>query len=256
MRSLTTPGIGIALRFEGGNLHGHRNKHLSYGKRYSVQAASSASAAISQENNGDDPFRTFLETKDFTSAVLEKTPSQIEAKYMVDGKLYTLREKEMRKTSFWQTIIKSLNNVRKSVIKTDEAPKEDLSRASVDREEQPVQRQRSVYLSDLLREYKGELYVPEEAFKEPVSDLDLFRRSMHTLPIMTFNEFLNAVKAGQVTLLTSRAVLGLSKYDYLDFIVNLKNVSGEEPLHRTKWWEQFYVSFSSLCFSYCFYRSN
>ena len=230
---LTTSRIGISLRLDKVNLG---RRPLSFRNRPRIQARSSASPSISQNNTEDDPFQTFLEAKDFTSAVLEKIPSQIEAKYVIDGKLYTLREKEMLKTSFWKKVMESLNLRVRSIIKKDEGTtKEDLSRANIDQEEQSVQPHKSVYLSDLLREYKGELYVPEEAFKEPASDLDSFQRNMQTLPIMKFNDFLKAAKAGQVTLLTSRAVMGPRKYAYLDFIVNLKNVAGEEPLHRTKW---------------------
>lgn len=250
-------GIGLSLNCSRLCNHLHAHTFSNNGHKQSllfslVQARHSTGASVSENNassrkgslSEEESLRMFLEGEqngvDFTTQVLKSIPSQVEPKYLVGGKLYTLREKELLKVSFWKKIASALKLQNPTgIIKNQKQTSHEQSCEAPDqgeyKQDQSLNSNKSVYLSDLLREYKGELYVPEEAFKEPTPDLDSFQRNILTLPIMTFEHFLKAVKANQVTLLTSRGILGSRKYVYHDFIVSLKDIPGEESLHRTKW---------------------
>jgi hypothetical protein len=98
------------------------------------------------------------------------------------------------------------------------------------------ERDKQVYLSDLLREYRGNLYVPEEAFSGHVSELEEFNRLLDVLPEMTFESFLKAMNAQQVEMLTSRGHASpRGEFVYYDFIVDLKSIPGEQHLQRRHW---------------------
>lgn len=228
----------------------YRHRRLSHYLK--VQARQSTDASIPETDaksrkyslSDEDPLRMFLKEDeigvDFATQVLRSTPSQVEPKYLIDGKLYTLREKELLRVSPWKKIASALKLQEFGTLVKN---REEISRKQL--HETPDQREinqdlsinsnKSVYLSDLLREYKGELYVPEEAFTGSTSDLDAFQREIDALPLMTREDFVRAVRANQVNLLTSKGDLGPGKFVYRDFIVSLKDVPGEEGLHQTKW---------------------
>ncbi|KAI5063106.1 hypothetical protein GOP47_0021653 [Adiantum capillus-veneris] len=176
---------------------------------------------------------------DFATQVLKSIPSQVESRYLIDGQLYTLREREMLRVSPWKRLVSALKleNFGRVMKSKTEAPQQELIKPAQEGTDEDLvsQAKKSVYLSDLLREYKGELYVPEEAFVRSTSDLDDFQREIEVLPIMKGEDFVRAVKANQVNLVTSKAALGPGKFVYRDFIVNLNPIPGEGELHHTKW---------------------
>lgn len=169
------------------------------------------------ENVGDD----------FVTRVLKENPSQVEPKYLVGNKFYTLKEKEdLRKCSdsgFFE-ILKRFN-LKASSKKKDDAV----------RDESGVKTE-SVYLNDILREYKGKLYVPEQVFGANLSEEEEFDRNLEALPRMSFEDFQKAMRSHKVKLLTSKEVARLSNgYGHMDFIVDLQEIPGDKSLHRTKW---------------------
>lgn len=213
-----------------------------------AEHSSGASKVLEDKNPlsvEDNTFRVLLEEgppgMDFASKVLRNNPSQVEPRYLIGDRLYSLREKQLLKAPFWKKIATALQyntgllrnkkSHRQSIEIRDQD--ENLSTsAGKGQLEEPI---KSVYLHDLLREYKGELYVPEEAFKDHASELDDFNKTIDTLPTMTLEDFLKAVKSNQVELLTSRGILASSKYSYQDFIVNLRPIPGDQRLHTTQW---------------------
>ncbi|MCO5611198.1 hypothetical protein L7F22_065448 [Adiantum nelumboides] len=222
--------------------YGQRRLALRVKARQSVEA--SVSETDSTVNEGglseEESFKLLMkEGSDFATEVLKSTPSQVEPRYLIDGKLYTSREKEMLRESPVRSFVSALKleNVVTFAKSNKEAPQQEFTKPSqeVAEEDHSSQSKKLVYLSDLLREYKGELYVPEEAFVRSSSDLDTFQREIEVLPIMKGDDFLMAVKANQVNLVTSKAALGPGKFVYRDFIVSLNHIPGEEELHQTKW---------------------
>lgn len=93
-----------------------------------------------------------------------------------------------------------------------------------------------VYLKDILREFRGKLYVPEEVFKKNLSEEEEFDRNLTELPAMRFEDFQKQLKAGKIKLLTSRSEVG-SPPDtgYRDFVVDLKEIPGDKSIQKTKW---------------------
>lgn len=94
----------------------------------------------------------------------------------------------------------------------------------------------AVYLKDILREYRGKLYVPEQIFGTKLSEEEEFDKNLEALPRMSFEEFQKAMKSDKVKLLTSQEDNGVSYVNgYRDLIVELKEIPGDKRLHRTKW---------------------
>lgn len=225
-----------------------------YGHRWSslrVQARQSTETSMPETDSTvrkgglseEESFRLLMKEDegglDFATQVLKSIPCQVESKYLVDGELLTLREKELRRVSPWKRFISSLKRhslerlANSSAEVPQKEPGEPVQEAT--KEEQSSHTKKTVYLSDLLREYKGELYVPEEVFVRSTSDLDAFERELEVLPIMKGEDFLRAVKANQVNMVTSKGALGPGKFVYRDFVVILNPVPGEEELHQTRW---------------------
>lgn len=93
-----------------------------------------------------------------------------------------------------------------------------------------------VHLNDILREFKGKLYVPEEVFKENLSEEEEFERNLKELPLMSFEDFQKHLKAGKVKLLTSKSTAGSPlEIGYRDFIVDLEEIPGDKSIQKTKW---------------------
>lgn len=254
----TIPGIGLrhcshGLQVYGKNACRHlRHSFQTHAKLSSPEVSKGETYVSSKEQSlsETDYYNVFLEDghggKDFVSQVIKDNPSQVEPKYLIGNRMYTLREKELLKAPFWKKAAAALGLQKKieavsdkeeisPVLLTGNTEQEEKVDSSDKKIQLPREQVKSVYLSDLLREYKGELYVPEEAFKDHSSDLDLFNMSVNSLPIMSFEDFLRAVKTHQVDLLTSRGVLASSKYCYRDFVVSLKRIPGDQSLHKTKW---------------------
>ncbi|CAN0840939.1 Probable inactive ATP-dependent zinc metalloprotease FTSHI 1, chloroplastic [Linum grandiflorum] len=183
---------------------------------------SSASSSNSQ------PGRT-AGKDDFMTRVLKENPSQIEPRYLIDGELYTSREREdlsKRKDQKNSGVLELLARVLsfKEEKSTDEQTNEDQNG------------EKDVYLNDILREYKGKLYVPEQVFGAELTEEEEFSRNVEELPKMSLDEFRTAMQTDKVKLLTSREGTVLSRGNvYKDFVVDLKEIPGVKRLHRTKW---------------------
>ncbi|XP_076904005.1 putative inactive ATP-dependent zinc metalloprotease FTSHI 1, chloroplastic [Bidens hawaiensis] len=140
------------------------------------------------------------------------TDCQIEPRYKIGDHLYTLKEKEnLGKTSY--DGIKKLNNNNRSGNEVDYS--------------------KDVHLNDILRKFKGKLYVPEQIFVEELSEENEFDREFELLPRMSFDDLQKAIKSDKIKFLTfkddDRVANGRK-----DFIVELKEILGDKNLQRTK----------------------
>ncbi|CAN1138743.1 Probable inactive ATP-dependent zinc metalloprotease FTSHI 1, chloroplastic [Linum perenne] len=184
--------------------------------------------ANSSSTSGSQP-RGTTNKDDFMKKVLKENPSQIEQKYLIDGNLYTSREREnliKRKDEKNSGVVELLGKVFSSKPQepTTEGTNEDQNG------------EKDVYLNDILREYKGKLYVPEQVFGAELSEAEEFSRNVEELPKMSLDEFRKAMHTGKVKLLTSREGSVFSDFNvYKDFVVDLKEIPGVKRLHRTKW---------------------
>ncbi|RDX92039.1 putative inactive ATP-dependent zinc metalloprotease FTSHI 1, chloroplastic, partial [Mucuna pruriens] len=160
---------------------------------------------------------------DFVSRVLKENPSQVQPKYLINDKFYTLKEKDnLGKTSNAGIfdVLKRLNPMKPQ---------------SKSENENVVSREGdSVYLKDLLKEYRGKLYVPEQIFGTELSEEEEFDRNLNELPRMGIEEFRKAASKDKVKLITSKGGGGV----YRDFIVELKEIPGDKSLHTTKWYKR------------------
>lgn len=173
--------------------------------------------------------------EDYVSRLLRERPSQVEPKYLIGDELYTLREKQRLETPLWKRAVETVQNrFAKVGSETPSQPEDEIPVPS--KKSDANERQKQVFLSDLLREYRGNLYVPEEAFSGHVSELEEFNRLLDVLPEMTFESFLKAMNAQQVEMLTSRGHASpRGEFVYYDFIVDLKSIPGEQHLQRRHW---------------------
>ncbi|KAL5989369.1 hypothetical protein ACLOJK_010259 [Asimina triloba] len=164
---------------------------------------------------------------DFISRVLRENPSQVEPRHLVGNRFYTLREMENFNKASDGGIVQLVKNLyeRWGIKLNGDAVgvrKGELFRP--------------VYLKEMLREFRGKLYVPEEVFREDLSEEEEFDRNLRELPKMSYEDFQKAVRSDKVKLLTSKSLSALeSEYAYHDFIVDLKEIPGDKQSHRTKW---------------------
>lgn len=165
---------------------------------------------------------------DFVTRVLKENPSQVEPKYRIGKKFYTLKEKEdlskISKLNFIELLSKRLNLKPKSKKESEEG-----------RNETGVG-DKAVYLKDILREHRGKLYVPEQIFGTTFSEEEMFDRDLELLPRMSFENFQKALRSDKVKSLTSKENTSVPYGNrYRNFIVELKEIPGVKRLHRTKW---------------------
>jgi len=153
---------------------------------------------------------------DFVSRVLKENPSQMQPKYLIGDKLYTLKEKE----SLGKVSRLGIFDVLKRLNPTKPQSK---SESDVSGEGN------SVYLKDLLKEYRGKLYVPEQIFGSELSEEEEFNRAVNELPRMSVEEFSKSLSKDKVRLITSKGGANT------DFVVDLKEIPGDKSLHTTKW---------------------
>ncbi|KAL5538136.1 hypothetical protein UlMin_044214 [Ulmus minor] len=168
--------------------------------------------------------------EDFVSRVLKENPSQLEPRYLIGDKLYTLKEKEnLSKNSdegIFQLLVKRLSSIGKSKKAGD----------LVEGGNESEVKNEAVYLKDILREYRGKLYVPEQVFGTKLSEEDEFEKSLEALPKLSLEDFQKYMKTDKVKLLTWKEVSGGSYGNVCrDFIVDLKEIPGDKSLQRTKW---------------------
>lgn len=162
--------------------------------------------------------------EDFITRVLRENPSQVEPKYLVDDRFVTLREKQ----SASKDEIFRLSKLVKRLFAGGEGTRGgDVKRGDSSN---------PVYLKDLLREFKGNLYVPEEVFRESLSEEEQFEKDLKELPVMSYEDFQKHLKADKIKLLTSRSAAGVSpQIGYRDFIVELKDIISNKTLQKTRW---------------------
>lgn len=164
--------------------------------------------------------------EDFVTRVLKENPSQIEQRYLIGDKFYTLKEKEnLSKDSDnggFDYLVKRLNSRLNEKKVRDDSQKKNEG---------------DVYLKDILREYRGKLYVPEQVFGTELSEEAEFERDLQALPKMSFEDFQKAMKSDKVKMLTWKEVTSvMSNGDgYRDFIVELKEIPGDKSLQRRRW---------------------
>ncbi|CAH2078121.1 unnamed protein product [Thlaspi arvense] len=166
---------------------------------------------------------------DFVTRVLKENPSQVEPRYRVGDKLYNLKEREdLSKGANANGAFEFIRSKLDSKTKTEKESSESRNSSGTGNE--------SVYLSDILREYKGKLYVPEQVFGPELSEEEDFEKYVKALPKMSLEDFRKAMKNDKVKLLTSKEASGAPyTIRYRDFIVDLKEIPGVKSLQRTKW---------------------
>ncbi|XP_059645162.1 probable inactive ATP-dependent zinc metalloprotease FTSHI 1, chloroplastic [Cornus florida] len=201
-----TPRIGIGCRFL------HRPLAI-------LRKSDSRASAVS--NNG-----TNSTEEDFISRVLKQNPSQVEPKYLIGDKLYTLKEKQDLETSSDFGVFEFLKrlNLRKKKEQSDEVGDENRVKSD------------AVYLKDILREHRGKLYVPEQIFGANLSEEEEFDRDLEALPKMSLEYFRKAMRNDKIKLLMLKEETGVPySYGFKDYIVELKDIPGDKKLQRTKW---------------------
>ncbi|XP_061350930.1 probable inactive ATP-dependent zinc metalloprotease FTSHI 1, chloroplastic [Gastrolobium bilobum] len=160
---------------------------------------------------------------DFVSRVLKENPSQVQPKYLVGDKFYNLKEKE--------NLGKKVNVGIFDVLK-----RLSLKKPQRKSENEVLEERDSVHLNDLLKEYKGKLYVPEHIFSTELSEEEEFDKNLHSLPRMSIEEFRKALSKDKIKMITSKEGGGLFYGSgYRDFVVELKEIPGDKSLHTTKW---------------------
>lgn len=183
-----------------------RTKRLHFTKSFFRKSGSG------QSNDGSN-----LTQDDFVTRVLKENPCQVEPRYKIGDKLYTLKEKEnLGKKSF-----------------DGNGPFEILKRLSNNRSRDSVDYSNDVYLNDILRKFKGKLYVPEQIFVDELSEEAEFNKEFEVLPRMTFEDLQKCIKTDMIKFVTFKEDDGVSYGK--DFIVELKEIPGDKNLQRTKW---------------------
>ncbi|KAI3505303.1 hypothetical protein L1887_27362 [Cichorium endivia] len=159
-----------------------------------------------------------LPQDDFVTRVLKENPSQVETKYKIGDKLYTLKEKENLGKYSASEILKRLN----------------LKAVDNNKNEDGVNYSQDVYLNDILRKSKGKLYVPEQIFAEELSEEAEFDREFALLPRMNIEDLQKYLKTDMIKFLTIKDE-GDVTYGHKKFILELKEIPGDKYLQRTKW---------------------
>ncbi|KAJ4956111.1 hypothetical protein NE237_012894 [Protea cynaroides] len=208
-----------------------KSKQLNFNRSIGRRRLISISHASFGESDSQQPADSNSGSKatadDFVSRVLKENPPQLEPRFLVGNRFYTLKEKENLTKSRDVGILETAN---RWITRLRSKKKGDEVSAQRDESSGPV------YLKDMLREHKGKLYVPEEVFKADLSEEEEFDRNLKELPKMSFEDFQKAFNSNKVKLLTLKEVTGIPFANvYRDFIVDLKEIPGEKALHRTKW---------------------
>ncbi|CAD5183813.1 unnamed protein product [Musa acuminata subsp. malaccensis] len=165
---------------------------------------------------------------DFITRVLKENPSQVEPKFLVGDRFVTLREKQRSGKDLNFGVIQLL----KRLFGRSGTRKEGVEGGG----RKEGEAAEPVYLKDLLREFKGKLYVPEEVFRENLSEEEEFEKNVQELPLMSFEDFQKHLKADKIKLLTSKSTFDYSsEIYYRDFLVDLKEIPGDRNIQKTKW---------------------
>ncbi|CAA3008680.1 probable inactive ATP-dependent zinc metalloprotease FTSHI 1, chloroplastic [Olea europaea subsp. europaea] len=170
---------------------------------------------------------SFVESDDFVNRVLRTNPSRVEPKYLTGNRLYTQKEKDdLRKNGFGNRFFNTLRWLNSKVLMSENDKESDQGNLMKSEEE--------VYLPDILREYKGKLYVPKQVFGASLSEEKEFDKNMEELPKLRYNDFRKYLKSDQVKLLSFKEDSGIS-YGYRDFVVDLKETPGGKSFRNAKW---------------------
>ncbi|XP_029120493.1 probable inactive ATP-dependent zinc metalloprotease FTSHI 1, chloroplastic isoform X2 [Elaeis guineensis] len=165
---------------------------------------------------------------DFITRVLKENPSQVEPKFLVGDRFLTLREKQRSGEAPEFRVFQLLKRLLGESGVKKEGDEGGGGRGG--------EASSPVYLKDILREFRGKLYVPEEVFKGNLSEEEEFERNLKELPAMTFEDFQKHLMAGKIKLLTSRSDVGSPPdIGYRDFVVDLKEMPGDKSIQKTKW---------------------
>ncbi|CAI9772646.1 unnamed protein product [Fraxinus pennsylvanica] len=165
---------------------------------------------------------------DFVNRVLRANPSRVEPKYLTGNRLYTQKEKDdLTKNGFGYRFFKTLRRLNSKVL-VSENDKESGEEGNL------VKSEGEVYLPDILREYKGKLYVPKQIFSSSLSEEEEFGKNVEELPKLSYNGFQKYLESDQVKLLSFKEDSGIS-YGYRYFVVDLKEIPGGKSFHKTKW---------------------
>ncbi|KAH9304112.1 hypothetical protein KI387_008516, partial [Taxus chinensis] len=194
------------------------------------------SSSLSSIGNSDK--RSNDKSEDYISRLLRETPSLAEPKFLIGGKLYTQTEREENNLFSGKRFSKAINELFSKLSPNDakEMQQTEDKQGGSTADNSKEAPSRPVYLQDLLRQYKGQLYVPEEAFDIQTSEIDEFNKSLKTLPEMRFEDFIKWMRANQIEMLTSRAYKSYwGDYKYVDFIVDLKDIPGVVSAETKKW---------------------
>lgn len=194
--------------------HFYRTPYAIFGKTNANPKASENLDGVNEEK------------EDFVTRVLKENPSQVEPRFLIGNKLYTLKEKEnLSKNSLDYGVLGLLKILNfKSLF-----PKTSYDGQLTKSEEE-------VYLKDILREYKGKLYVPEQIFGANLSEEEEFEKNVEELPKLNIEDFRKYMKSDKIRILTFKenaaAAYGVG---YRDFVVELTEIPGEKNLQRTRW---------------------
>ncbi|XP_024522811.1 probable inactive ATP-dependent zinc metalloprotease FTSHI 1, chloroplastic [Selaginella moellendorffii] len=157
---------------------------------------------------------------DFMTQILRENPSRVERKCLSGDRMLSLKEWRLQRVPLWSKLlakIEPLVEKAREVRPQEKKTPETTSQAA---------KGRSVFLPDLLRAYKGNLYVPEEIFMGHVAEAEEFAREFAELPVMIFQDFVNVMQSDQVAQIKSKGT---------QFIVELKELSGERSAQAQKW---------------------
>eukprot|EP00252_Welwitschia_mirabilis_P004662 TRINITY_DN1495_c0_g1_i1.p1 TRINITY_DN1495_c0_g1~~TRINITY_DN1495_c0_g1_i1.p1 ORF type:complete len:973 (+),score=228.50 TRINITY_DN1495_c0_g1_i1:371-3289(+) len=185
-------------------------------------------------DSGQCPGQSMDNSEDFISRVLRTNPAELEIFDVKDGNLYTRPVKRSDRSSVSRPtgegdktkgVLDQVINKFRHIVK--KVPRQETD--AVIKTESKREDAKPVYLEDLLRQHRGQLYVPEEAFKFRVPDTDEFNTNFESLTQMSKEEFLKAAKKNQIKMLTSRTVLSLDRVPkYHNFIVEFKDPTKEK----------------------------
>ncbi|KAL8536384.1 hypothetical protein ACS0TY_011848 [Phlomoides rotata] len=212
------------------NHNPHKNLYFSFKPTRRLQIYSHPRVFLPKScSNSNSSANSAAGNEDFVTRVLRENPSQIEPKFLVGNKLYTLKEKEgLREKGFGDRVSEILNGLNLKEL-AGKIGKES------DNESHFVKPDVEVHLKDLLREYKGKLYVPEQVFGANLSEEEEFDKNVKELPQMSYDDFQKYLESDKVKLVSFKEDNGLGKYGFRDFVVDLKEIPGETSLHSTKW---------------------
>ncbi|KAL6549842.1 putative inactive ATP-dependent zinc metalloprotease FTSHI 1, chloroplastic [Orobanche minor] len=172
------------------------------------------------------------ENEDFVSRVLRENPSQIEPKYLIGDKLYTLKEKEnLSRKDFSERVSEIVSRLKLKAL-VSRSDKQEGGRYN-----NFVKSEGEVYLKDLLREYKGKLYVPEQIFGANLSEEEEFEKNIKELPRMSYKDFQKYMKSEKIKLVSFKedSCIPHGSYWYRDFVVDSEEIPGDKSLRSTKW---------------------